>query len=152
MLWISDTKLAMSRKLGFDSLISNRDEERFMNQVAEITGGRGFDVTIEAVGLPSTFQNALDAVCFHGRVVVIGVAKAHIDLFFTIIQKKELSIYGSRNAMKEDFLYTIDQVKSGKLYLDDIVTKIYPFQDAAAAFADFDERQGEMLKVLIDFA
>lgn len=149
---VSDTKLDMSKKLGFDSLISNRDEEGFMNQVAEITGGRGFDVTIEAVGLPSTFQNALDAVCFHGRVVVIGVAKAHIDLFFTIIQKKELSIYGSRNAMKEDFLYTIDQVKSGKLYLDDIVTKIYPFQDAAAAFADFDERQGEMLKVLIDFA
>lgn len=149
---VSETKLDMSRKLGFTSLINNQDEAEFMKQVAEITDGQGFDVTIEAVGLPSTFQNALDAVCFHGRVVVIGVAKAHIDLFFTIIQKKELSIYGSRNAMKEDFLYTIDQVKDGKLYLDDIVTAVYPFEDAAAAFRDFDERQGEMLKVLIDFA
>lgn len=52
-------------------------------------------MTIEAVGLPNTFQNCLDAACFGARVVLIGVSKRNIDdFFFTIIQKKELNIYG----------------------------------------------------------
>ena len=32
-----------------------------MDKVQEATGGNGFDVAIEAVGLPSTFQNCIDA-------------------------------------------------------------------------------------------
>ena len=67
-----------------------------------------FDVAIEAVGLPSTFQNCIDAACFGGRVVLIGVGKQNLDFNFTLIQKKELDVYGSRNSMKKDFLELID--------------------------------------------
>ena len=148
---IAEEKLELAHKRGFTSTICNTSPEAFAQQVHDKTNGDGFDVTIEAVGLPSTFQNALDAVCFHGRVILIGVAKKNIDLFFTIIQKKELSVFGSRNALKEDFLYAIAQVKEGKLELDDIVTDIYSFEDAAKAFSEFDQMQGEKLKVLISF-
>lgn len=148
---VAPNKLAIAKRLGFSSVILNAGPESFENEIERITRGQGFDVTIEAVGQPSTFQNALDAVCSHGRVIVIGVAKQNIDLFFTIIQKKELSIYGSRNALKEDFLYTIEQIKNGSLHLDDIVTDIYPFEDAARAFAEFDHNQGDKLKVLFSF-
>ena len=47
----------------------------FDKAVKEITDGNGFDIAIEAVGLPSTFQNCIDAACFGGKVVVIGVGK-----------------------------------------------------------------------------
>lgn len=148
---IAEDKLEIARKFGFTSTILNDNPDHFAKQVGEKTGNHGFDVTIEAVGLPSTFQNALDAVCYHGQVIVIGVSKRNIDLFFTIIQKKELSIYGSRNAVEEDFLSTIDQIKDGRLYLDDIVTDIYPIEQAPLAFKEFDEKQGNKLKVLIEF-
>ena len=82
--------------------------------VAEITNGNGFDVTIEAVGLPSTFQNCIDACCFGGRMVLIGVGKKNLDFNFTLIQKKELNVFGSRNALKKDFLELIDIVNAGK--------------------------------------
>ena len=149
--YVAENKLALAQKLGFSSTIRNSGPEDFAAKVAALTDGNGFDVTIEAVGLPSTFQNALDAVCFHGRVIVIGVAKKNIDLFFTIIQKKELSIFGSRNALSKDFINTIEQIKAGKLDLDDIVTDVYCFDDAERAFAEFDQKQGEKLKVLIEF-
>ena len=43
--------------------------------------------------MPQTFQSCIDAACFGGRVVLIGVSKRNIDdFFFTIIQKKELNI------------------------------------------------------------
>ncbi len=46
-------------------------------------------MTIEAVGMPETFMNCIDAACFGARVVLIGVSKRNLDnFFFTIIQKK----------------------------------------------------------------
>ena len=95
----------------------------------ELTDGNGFDVTIEAVGLPSTFQNCIDACCFGGRMVLIGVGKKNLDFNFTLIQKKELNVFGSRNALKKDFLELIDLVNEGKAPLDKIITNVYPFHD-----------------------
>lgn len=137
---------------GLDHKLLNDSPEALENGVKEFTNGNGFDVTIEAVGMPNTFQNCIDAACFGGRVVLIGVSKRNIDdFFFTIIQKKELNIYGSRNAMKKDFLELIDLVRAGGVPLDKIVTNTYKFADAPKAFADFAAGAGKMLKVVIDF-
>ncbi len=123
----------------------------FIEKCFDITCGQGFDVAIEAVGLPSTFQNAIDAAAFGGRVVLIGVGKKNLDFNFTLLQKKELNVYGSRNALKEDFLNLIDLVKSGKVDLKKAVTNIYKFEDAAKAFHDFATYGADMLKVEIEF-
>ncbi len=140
------------RTFAMDHKLLNSSPEAFDKGVAEITNGDGFDVTIEAVGLPSTFQNCIDAACYGGRVVVIGVSKRNIDdFFFTIIQKKELDIYGSRNALKKDFIELIDLVRAGGVDLPKIVTNVYKLDEADRAFADFAANAGKMLKVLIDF-
>lgn len=149
---VSAGKLEMAKEFGVDGVLLNSSPEEFEKQVAELTDGNGFDVTIEAVGLPSTFQNCIDAACFGGRMVLIGVGKKNLDFNFTMIQKKELNVYGSRNALKKDFEELIDLVKEGKVPLEKIITNIYPFRDAAKAFEDFSNNQGDMLKVLLDFS
>ena len=102
--------------------------------------------------MPETFMNCIDAACFGARVVLIGVSKRNLDnFFFTIIQKKELNIYGSRNAMKKDFVELIDLVKEGKVPVKGIITNIYKFEDGAKAFNDFANNPGNMLKVILDF-
>lgn len=145
-------KLKMAEEFGVDGTILNSSPEEFEKQVAEITGGNGFDVTIEAVGLPSTFQNCIDGACFGGRMVLIGVGKKNLDFNFTMIQKKELNVFGSRNALKKDFLELIDLVKEGKAPLEKVITDVYAFRDAAQAFKDFSNNQGDMLKVMLDFS
>ncbi|MFH5835128.1 zinc-binding alcohol dehydrogenase family protein [Proteiniclasticum sp. C24MP] len=148
---ISEQKLEFAKNFGVKGTVLNDTPENFEKRVAEITDGNGFDVTIEAVGLPSTFQNCIDAATFGGRVVLIGVGKKNLDFNFTIIQKKELNVYGSRNALTSDFVELIDIVKSGKVDLEKIITNIYEFDDAAHAFSDFDQNAANMLKVLIEF-
>lgn len=148
---ISQGKLDLAAGFGIDGTILNTSEEAFRKSVDQITDGNGFDVAIEAVGLPSTFQNCIDAACFGGRVILIGVGKKNLDFNFTTIQKKELNVYGSRNALKKDFMELIDLVKNGGVPLEKIITNIYPFQDAAKAFADFAANPGNMLKVILDF-
>jgi len=149
---ISAGKLEMAKGFGVDGTLLNDSPESFDRQVREITGGNGFDVTIEAVGLPSTFQNCIDACCFGGRMVLIGVGKENLDFNFTLIQKKELGIYGSRNALKKDFLELIDSVNEGMAPLEKIITNVYPFDEAPKAFYDFAHNPGNMLKVLLDFS
>ena len=141
-------------------MILNESPEAFEKAVGDLTDRldvrgnqliNGFDVCIEAVGLPSTFQNCVDAAAFGGKVVLIGVGKKSLDFNFTLLQKKELNVFGSRNALKKDFVELIDLVRSGKADLEKIITNLYPFQDAVKAFADFDQNGTQMLKVMIDF-
>ena len=153
-VWICDVapkKLEYALRFGLDGTILNDGPEALTKAVDEITDGNGFDVTVECVGLPSTLQNCLDAACFGGRVAVIGVGKHNIDLDFTMIEKKELNIFGSRNALTRDFEELIDTVKTQGLKLDDVVTNVYDFKDAAQAFEDFHQNAGSMLKVMIKF-
>jgi 2-desacetyl-2-hydroxyethyl bacteriochlorophyllide A dehydrogenase len=149
---VAPGKLEMAKSFGIDGTILNSSLEAFNKAVSEITEGNGFDVTIEAVGLPSTFQNCIDAACFGGRMVLIGVGKINLDFNFTIIQKKELNVYGSRNALKKDFLELIDLVKTGEVPLEKIITNTYKFADAPKAFYDFSNNKGNMLKVSINFS
>ena len=149
---IAKPKLAYAQELGVvDGVILNTSKEVFDERVKEITNGNGFDVCIEAVGLPSTFLNCIDAACYGGRVVQVGVGKRNADFNFTLIQKKELNIYGSRNALTEDFKELIDVVLDQKISLERIITNTYSYLDAAKAFKDFSQSNGSMLKVELDF-
>lgn len=148
---VSQVKLDYAREFGVDGVVLADGPEAYERAVKEITGGNGFDVTIEAVGLPSTFQNCIDAAAFGGRMVLIGVGKENLDFNFTMIQKKELNVFGSRNALKPDFLELIDLVKAGKIPLKKIITDVYKFDQAPRAFQELSENAGRMLKVIIDF-
>lgn len=136
---------------GLDGGILNDSPENFIKRVEEITNGNYFDVTIEAVGLPSTFQACIDAAAFGARMVQIGVGKRTHEFDFTLLQKKELNVYGSRNALKKDFLELIDLVKSRKVDLEKIVTNTYNLDEADKAFQDFSKNAASMLKVVIKF-
>lgn len=145
---------------GFAGAILNDSPQALTKATEEITGsidvggapaGYGFDVCIEAVGLPETFQNCIDAAAFGGKVVLIGIGKKNLDFNFTMIQKKELNVFGSRNALKKDFTELIDLVKDSKVDLEKIITNVYPLDEIGTALEDFHQNGAQMLKVMIDF-
>ncbi len=153
-VYISDVapdRLKMAEGMGVDGTILNDGPDALQKGIDSITGGNGFDVTIEAVGMAVTFQSCIDAVAFGGRVVLIGVSKQTLDFNFTLIQKKELTVLGSRNALKEDFLTLIDIVKSGKVPVEKIITDVYPMDKAAEALDELHTNGGTKLKVLLEF-
>lgn len=151
---VSSAKLGFAEDLGFTSLVRNVDENSTRAMLSGITRGNGFDITIEAVGLASTFLTCIEAAAFGGTVIQIGVSHQNVDFGFTVIQKKELTIHGSRNALKKDFLSVIGLFNSqpGLLaQLDRIITHTYRLDDAAQAFAELDTKGEHMLKVEILF-
>ena len=139
------------REFHLDGGFVNRSEEDLIRFTREITGDDGFDVTVEAVGAPSTFLNCVDAAASRGRVVVIGVAKHSADFNFLALQRKELNMFGSRGATKADFAATMQLVRDGFVDLTRLISRTYSAQDAASAFQDLDQHSAQIVKAAFEF-
>lgn len=150
-VYVSDvmqSRLDKALSLGAKGIIRT-DKENFEERVKSITNGDGFDVCIECVGLPQTFQNCIDAAAYRGRVGLVGVSKQKLDFAFTQIQTKELDIFGSRNALKKDFVELIDLVSSGKCDVKKIITDIYELDNSENAFKEMRDDPSNRLKSVI---
>jgi alcohol dehydrogenase len=68
----ADTRLEAAKQFGADVTINN-DREDPAEVIAQLTGGLGADVAVEAVGVPATFELAARLIRPGGRVANVGV-------------------------------------------------------------------------------
>ena len=107
---IDDAKLAIARAAGAAETVNSAKVD-LATALADLTGGDGPDVVIEAIGLPATFRAAVEMVAFTGRVVYVGYAKAPVEYQTRQFVQKELDIRGSRNAsLSRDFPRVIEML------------------------------------------
>lgn len=88
---LADSRLEAARKFGAD-IVVNSDRDDPENVIAELTAGKGADVTMEAVGTPQTFEMAVRLVRPGGHVANIGVHGAPATLHLEDIWIKNLTI------------------------------------------------------------
>jgi alcohol dehydrogenase len=69
---LADSRLEAAKQFGADVTVNNAREDP-LEVVRSLTGGLGADVTIEAVGLPGTFELAVQLSRPGGRIANIGV-------------------------------------------------------------------------------
>ncbi len=148
VLDIDDKKLEIAKNFGATHLINSR-KENALTRIMDLTGNEGVNVVIEAAGNPSTFVLALEAVSFAGRVISIGYSKENVNFNSQLIVRKELNIYGSRNALRV-FPSVIQMFeRREKSYLD-LITKTFQFDQVPEAFNFWDENPGIISKILIN--
>jgi NADPH2:quinone reductase len=145
----SDDKLEFARGAGADETI-NYSSESLKDQCKLLTGGKGVDVVYDPVG-GELAQQALRALAWHGRYLVIGFACGDIPKFpANIALLKEASIIGvwwgpwaarhpadSMQNMKEL------AVMLTKGELTPRVTEVYPLEQFANAFASLSNRKAK---------
>jgi threonine dehydrogenase-like Zn-dependent dehydrogenase len=105
----------------------------FGEAVEETTGGRGFDVVIEAAGSPAATAHALELAGQGARVVCVGIdvgagAAARLGL----IQSKALRVQGLIGSAGL-WPRTIRFLARGVVDTTALVTATFPLQDALAA-------------------
>lgn len=144
-----ETRLDNALSLGADGIINLKEEDLF-DRVKEITNGDGMDTVMEAVGIPQSFLNAIEAVSFGGKIILIGNGSKETTFNHSILLKKEVDVYGSRNSLN-DFVPLIDYINSGKVNIDSMITNIYDFENSIDAFQDLLSNPSDKLKVLIKF-
>lgn len=145
---ILDNRLDLAKEYGAAAVVNTKTEslEEFTNK---FTDGKGFDVCIEACGSPETFLGCIDSCAFAGNIVLIGNGKRETSFVHSILLKKELNVYGSRNALKEDFINNIDLVASKECDVMKMVSRVYDMENALDAFKALANNDGTLAKILI---
>ncbi len=143
----NEEKLNFARSAGADETI-NYAEESLKDQCKALTNGKGVDVVYDPVG-GELAQQALRALAWHGRYLVIGFASGDIPNFpANIALLKEASIIGvwwgtwaqhnPRDSMRNMADLAL-MVAEGKL--TPRVTETYSLDRYAEAFASLENRQ-----------
>jgi L-gulonate 5-dehydrogenase len=142
-------KLSYAQSLGVDYAINAKTENVF-DRVREITGGMGSNVTVDAVCIKKSFEDAVEITSTAGRVVELSFNETKSEIAPVGIIKKELTICGSRLQTKR-FPVVIDYLKQGKLPLKGFVTRTFPLAEMIPAFDYVDKNNATVRKVVINF-
>ncbi|MCQ3803263.1 MAG: alcohol dehydrogenase catalytic domain-containing protein [bacterium] len=138
-------KLELASRLGTD-VVATPDEAR--RAVEKVSGNRGADLVVEAVGTESTVLQAIELCAPGGHVIVYGTVTGtggrmpYYQLYF-----KELTLHSPRAARPGDYDAAIRLAAQGRIRLAPLVTARYPLEQAEEAFAA--ARSGDHLKVLL---
>lgn len=146
-----ESRLALAEEYGAD-LVINVKEKNLDDECKKFTDVNGFDVCVEACGAPETFLNCIDNSAHGANIILIGNGKRETTFVHSVILKKELNIFGSRNAFTKDFEELIDLVKAEKVNPLKMISGIYDAENAAAAFDSLAHNDGSLAKLLIKFS
>jgi len=145
---LDDAKLDLARACGAAETINTRTADLHERLLA-LTAGHGPEVVVEAIGLPQTFRAAVEEVCFAGRVVYIGYAKAPVEYETKLFILKELDILGSRNALRDDFGGVIAMLESESFPVNRVITSTVPFEQAGKALAAWSADPSKVTKIQV---
>jgi len=146
---INEERLNYAKKLGVDGVIDS-GKHNLKEEVMKITDSHGMDVCIEAVGISETFLDCIENVAFGGKVILVGNGKTESTFNHTVLVKKELNVFGSRNSLK-DFEPLIDLVSITRVDINSLVSDVFELKDAAEAFECLKNLNKSKMKVLVKF-
>ena len=76
---IEDYRLEYAKRFGATHTL-NPTRDNLDDAIAEITGGRGAEITVEAAGYPDTFNNTFKYVSKFGRCIIFGLVGGTEDM------------------------------------------------------------------------
>jgi alcohol dehydrogenase len=143
-------RLAMARKMGADVALDFTQVD-VVAEVKRLTGG-GADVTIEALGTPGTFENALRCLRPGGTLSSLGVYSGKLQLPYEVFAAglgDHRIVTSLCPGGKERMRRLIATVESGRFDPLPLITHRFALEDIVEAYDLFSNRRDGVLKVAI---
>jgi len=144
-------RLSLSREMGADVVIDYTDQDP-VAAVKRLTGGKGVDVAIEALGTQQTFQSCIEATRPGGTVSSLGVYGGKLEI------PVEPFVYGigDKNILttlcpggKERMRRLMELVRHGRLDLSSMITHRFDLDSIEDAYELFSSQRDGVVKVAI---
>lgn len=119
-------------------------------KIRELTGGRGVDVAIEAVGIPETFELCQDIVAAGGHIANIGVHGRSAPLHLQKLWAHNITLR-TRLVDTVTTPLLLKTVRAGKLQPRPLITHRFPLNEIMRAYDVFTHAAREKaLKVILE--
>ena len=144
-------RLAMARTLGADHVIDASQADP-VDEIMRLTGGRGVDVAIEALGTQATFEAALRVLRPGGTLSSLGVYSTDLTIplgAFAAGLGDHKIVTTLCPGGKERMRRLMSVIASGRLDLGAMVTHRFKLDQIEAAYDLFGHQRDGVLKVAI---
>ncbi|MDP2016970.1 NAD(P)-dependent alcohol dehydrogenase [Hydrogenophaga sp.] len=147
----NDHRLDIARKMGADLTLNFKNCD-VVDEIMKITGGRGVDSSIEALGTQSTFESGLRVLKPGGTLSSLGVYSSDLTIPLSAFAAG-LGDHRINTALcpggKERMRRLMNVVASGRIDLGLMVTHQFKLEDIVAAYELFANQRDGVLKVAI---
>lgn len=145
---LDDNRLEVARKFGATKTV-NSSKGNPVEAVLELTGGKGVDVAIEAVGIPATFDICQGIVGAGGRIANVGVHGKSVNLHLEKLWIQNITLTtGLVDTNSTPML--LKTVAAGKIEPKLLITHRFPLSEILQAYDVFGNAAREnALKVIL---
>ena len=141
---LSEQRVQMALDVGADVGVTKSKE--LLDVVKANTDGRGADLVIESVGLPTLYEQAFKLIRKGGHVAAFGITglgdTLPLDILQTILE--ENSIKGSVAGMGQDMHDALTLLTHQRIKTNLFTNAVYPLDQIQAAFDSFADRHGDL--------
>jgi 2-desacetyl-2-hydroxyethyl bacteriochlorophyllide A dehydrogenase len=118
--------------------------------ISAVTGGTGFDLVFDATGSQAAMQKGFEFVAHGGRYVLVSVIKDSVTFADPEFHRKEMTLFGSRNATNEDFHWVMGAIRSGDVPIDSLITHRTTLGNAVDAIPVWATQKIGLIKALVE--
>ncbi len=130
------------------TMVWNPMEERSPAKIKEITGGRGVDVAIEAVGIEAALKDCLASARYQGTVIVQGIFTERANLHMLGFVTRETTMIGTASINPP---LAMQWLATGKIKPESVVTDIIPLADIdSKGFGVLAGRSETAIKIVVE--
>ena len=146
---VSNYRLEKAKECGIDATL-NIMETPFAEGVKQYFGDEGFQVGIEAAGVQASLDVLMENVEKGGDIVILGVYSKNPTINMFYLGEHELNVFGSMMYKHEDYEAAVEMIANGKIKLDPLMSKHFPFEEYLDAYKYIEEKGDKNMKVFID--
>lgn len=146
---ISNFRLDIAKKSGIEEVL-NVNETPFSEGIKKCFGDEGFQVGMEAAGVQDSLDALMTNVEKGGDIVILGVYAKNPTVNMFHLGEHELNVFGSMMYRHEDYLAAVEMIENGKINLDPLISKHFPFDEYLEAYNFIEQKGDKSMKVIID--
>jgi len=144
---LDDVKLKAAAGLGADVLMNPKKDD-VPAAVRELTGGRGADVAMEAVGATAPVQTALASVRKGGSLTLVGNITPNIEINLQSIVTRQIRVQGSCASCGE-YPECIDLLARGAIKVEPMITARATLEETPRWFERLYSHEPNLMKVIV---
>ena len=146
---ISDLRLDLAKRCGIDFCVNTRHKD-FGEALVECFGPDKVDVIYDCAGNDITMGQAIRHARKGSTIILVAVFAQMATVDLAVANDHELAINSTMMYRHDDYTDAIALVEQGKVQLDPLMSKTFPFRDFLQAYQYIDANRETTMKVFID--
>ena len=144
---VDDSRLELARSLGATGTFNSRNVSP-VQEIQQLTAGRGADAALECVGAPATVKLAIDVVRKGTAVTLVGNISPRVEMGLQSVVTRQIRLQGSC-ASSGEYPACISLIARGAIRVEPLLSAVAPLKEGAEWFRRLYAHEPGLMKIVL---